>query len=363
MLERIELPRSQDSRNENESFTWYNLSNPNVEEILDCHKRWAIPVDYMSVVLDPHEISRADGLDQEGLEEAIMLGLLYPINELDQVKNPLTSAIVNQETNNNTKIKKESKSKTYIQDSGTYSVRLLSIIWKPGLLLTVTQRQLNIASLLTDRRRPDFHGEAKFSEEDMSRLEPVLHFDTPEDIIALLIWEINRQFIQASRILEQRRERVQLMLAHSGKTEVLMAISQLQESLVRFETAADENREVIKRLSSFKAFQRNERQLEWMQDILTESHQAEKMIGQEAKMLKQLNETFAAIISNNLNVTMKILTSLTIIITVPMIIAGMWGMNVALPLEDSPLAFTVLSVLSLVICVIVAYILKKKDLL
>ncbi len=347
MLEKIKLPPG-GQEDGNDGFIWYNLSNPSVDEILDCHQRWEIPVDYMSVVLDPHEIPRTDGLKRENPEAAAMLGLLYPINDADQMMHPLTNA---------------GKSKAYIQESGTYGVRLLSIIRKPGLLLTVTQRQLNIADLLTERRRPDYHGESSLSEAEMTALEPKLRFNTPEDIIALLIWEINRQFIAACRILEQRRERIQKQLAHSGKTEVLMAISQLQESLVRFETAVNENRSVIEQLPGFYAFQHYEHAPEWMQDILTESHQAEMMIGQESKMLQQLNESYSAIISNNLNVTMKILTSLTIIITIPTIIAGLWGMNVALPLDDRPSAFTILCLMSLAICLIVAYILKKKDLL
>lgn len=363
MLERIDFAKTVKVSEDADGFSWFNLSNPSVDEILECNRRWNIPLDFMSVVLDSHEISRAEGLDRQTPDQAIMLGLLYPINDFSDPAISSTPDLPNDPGDRFTKVKKEKKKRHLIQESGTYSVRLLSIIWLPGLLLTVTPRQLNIDELLTERRQPDFHGGSDFSEADLARLEPELFFESPEDIIALLIWEINRQFIQATRILEQRREHLQRLLAHSGKTEILMAISQLQESLVRFETAADENREVIMKLADFEPFALGERQSEWLNDILTESHQAEKMIGQEAKMLQQLNETFSAIISNNLNVTMKILTSLTIIITIPTIIGGLWGMNVALPFEDMALAFWILIALSLFICLVVTYILHKKDLL
>ena len=50
-------------------------------------------------------------------------------------------------------------------------------------------------------------------------------------------------------------------------------------------------------------------------------------------------DAFASIISNNLNIVMKILTSLTVVLAVPSIIASLWGMNVNVPLQDSPAAF------------------------
>ena len=141
-----------------------------------------------------------------------------------------------------------------------------------------------------------------------------------------------------------------------------MAISQLQESLVRFEIALEENDKVIAAISQTEAFNKNEDLREWQRDIQIESHQAKKMVIQEARMLNQLNNTFSSIISNNLNVTMKILTSLTIILTVPTIISGLWGMNVSLPFENNPVGFWIVILLTTALSLGIAYLLNRKDL-
>ena len=358
MLERIHPPNTsrndRTSSSETESFRWFHLSAPTVDEILSCHERFGIPINYMSQVLDPHEVPRTAGLDQTKLRDPVLISLLYPARaERPQAVEP--------ELGRGPFRRKQKQ--IYLQESGTYTCRLLQIVRTGDLLLTVSERPLNLDDLFTERRRPDHYPEGKHNEDDLSRLEPLLTYDTPEAIIQLLIWEINRRFIRDTRVLEERRRRIESLMAHSGKTELLMAISQLQESLVRFQTATAVNRDVLGAIKNAKFMPQELQQVTWLDDLLIEAKQAEIMVSGEASMLEQLNESFSAIISNNLNVTMKMLTSLTFIITIPTIIGGLWGMNVALPISGNPQAFWILLALSGVLCLVLAYILKRKDLL
>jgi len=71
-------------------------------------------------------------------------------------------------------------------------------------------------------------------------------------------------------------------------------------------------------------------------------------------------DAFAAIISNNLNVVMKFLAAVTVVLIIPTVISTFYGMNVRLPLEDSPSAFLVLVGVSLLTSVIVGVIFWKK---
>lgn len=87
------------------------------------------------------------------------------------------------------------------------------------------------------------------------------------------------------------------------------------------------------------------------------------MADQTNKMLKQFDSTFSSIIQNNLNVIMKVLTSLTIIITIPTIISGYWGMNVGLPFKDHSLAFFFTLLLTILLMVVAIVLLRRKDLL
>ena len=70
---------------------------------------------------------------------------------------------------------------------------------------------------------------------------------------------------------------------------------------------------------------------------------------------------FASVISNNLNIVMKVLASVTILMAIPTIIGGIFGMNVALPLQDNPNGFQIIMILTLLLTGLAAFILYKKD--
>ena len=87
------------------------------------------------------------------------------------------------------------------------------------------------------------------------------------------------------------------------------------------------------------------------------------MMYQSREMTQVLGDAFTGIISNNLNIVMKILTSLTIIVTIPTITAGIWGMNVALPFADHQKGFWIVMGITVLLCIISAWWLRKKDLI
>ena len=100
-----------------------------------------------------------------------------------------------------------------------------------------------------------------------------------------------------------------------------------------------------------------------MHDILIETKQAMTSANIHLKFANQMNDTFSAVVSNNQNNIMKILTSLTIVLTIPTIVSGLYGMNVSLPIENRADAFWILLAVTLVICYLTIRYLKKKGLL
>ena len=74
-------------------------------------------------------------------------------------------------------------------------------------------------------------------------------------------------------------------------------------------------------------------------------------------------EAYASIISNNLNVVMKILTSITIIIAIPTLIASFWGMNVPVPFQDNQFGFIIMIIISALLAIFATVCLKKKNML
>ena len=80
-------------------------------------------------------------------------------------------------------------------------------------------------------------------------------------------------------------------------------------------------------------------------------------------ILNGTRELFSSVIDNSLNNVMKVLTSVTIILSIPTITSGLWGMNTSsLPLVDSPYGFEIICGLTALLCAIVVLILRKKDL-
>ena len=100
-----------------------------------------------------------------------------------------------------------------------------------------------------------------------------------------------------------------------------------------------------------------------LEDAIIENRQAIEMSKTYSDILTSTMDAYSSIISNNLNGVMKFLTSLTILISVPTLIASIWGMNVELPFEKTPYGFGILMVISVVIA-FGAYIwLKRKDMI
>lgn len=98
-----------------------------------------------------------------------------------------------------------------------------------------------------------------------------------------------------------------------------------------------------------------------LDDVDIEHRQAKDRVDIAGNLLSNMMDAFASIISNNLNVVMKLLTSLTIVLIVSTLIATFYGMNVPLPFEKSPWAFPVIVAASVFAAVGVAFVFWKKD--
>lgn len=170
----------------------------------------------------------------------------------------------------------------------------------------------------------------------------VLDPQAPMRGILKLLLEVAEEFMASVRDIEERVDRLEDKLAYSQKNEEVFRLLRLQKALINIETALGSNSLMLERLQKEPQLDLSDEEKELLEDVLVEQRQALSMTKVLAGELASTVDAFASIISNNLNVAMKVLTSLTIIVTLPAIVAGLWGMNVALPLEKSPAAFWIL---------------------
>lgn len=179
---------------------------------------------------------------------------------------------------------------------------------------------------------------------------------------------LHLMFVMANRFLADLRElnkavdSLEDRLQTSLRNRELLELLKVQKSLVYFTTALKSNQLAIQHLQKMQLFQRYSDDQELLEDVLTEVEQAIEMTNISSSILSQMMGAFAAIISNNLNAVMKVLASVTIVVSLPTMISSFFGMNVLLPLEaQHPIAFTGILGVAVAVSVSVLAFLWRKD--
>lgn len=98
-----------------------------------------------------------------------------------------------------------------------------------------------------------------------------------------------------------------------------------------------------------------------LEEVIIENKQAIEMANIYSNILSGTMDAFASIISNNLNIVMKFLASITIVLSIPTVISGLFGMNVPVPFGEHPYGFYIVILIISGISALVTYILAKKD--
>ncbi|WP_212005344.1 magnesium transporter CorA family protein [Chitinophaga sp. HK235] len=203
-----------------------------------------------------------------------------------------------------------------------------------------------------------------FDNAAIKRFLDTFHNRSPEkkNMMVLKIFEkVVVNFLNHLKEINQRRNMLEAKLYDSNRNEELLAIMRIQKSLVYFVTALRSNELLLMKLERTNFLGLNEDEKEFLHDLIVDTSQALEMANIYTNILSSTMDAFASIISNNLNVVMKRLTSITIILTFPMLVASIYGMNVDLPFQHSIHAFYIPIILSIVISVIISmYFMKKK---
>ena len=147
------------------------------------------------------------------------------------------------------------------------------------------------------------------------------------------------------------------------KNRDLIQLLNLQNSLIYITTSLKSNEIVMEKTLRGKIIKMYEEDEDILEDAIIENRQAIEMSKTYSDILTSTMDAYSSIISNNLNGVMKFLTSLTILISVPTLIASIWGMNVDLPFERSEYGFIILTIISVAVALIAFVWLKKKDMI
>ncbi|HUF00294.1 MAG TPA: magnesium transporter CorA family protein [Anaerolineales bacterium] len=173
--------------------------------------------------------------------------------------------------------------------------------------------------------------------------------------------ETATRYLTHLREINRMTEAIEDQLQKSTRNREVLELLKYQKSLTYFSTALRSNEVMMERVQRTQIFNYYEDDQDLLEDVLTENQQAIQMTSIATELLAAMMDAFASIISNNLNAVMKILAVITIIISLPTIVASFYGMNVDLPFQTHPLAFWLTVGISAVFISIAAMIFNKRD--
>jgi magnesium transporter len=170
-----------------------------------------------------------------------------------------------------------------------------------------------------------------------------------------------QRYLYHLNAIEKGIEQLEDRLQKTPRNREVLELLKYQKSLVYFTSALRSNELMLERLQRSQLFKMYPDDEDLLDDVLIEVRQAIEMTGIANNILTQTVDAFGSIISNNLNVVVKLLTAMTIILTVPMLVASVYGMNVDLPFDDLQHAFWIVMGIGLGVSSLVVYIFWKRN--
>ena len=185
-------------------------------------------------------------------------------------------------------------------------------------------------------------------------------------VVYQILYRAATMYQQELRLIDRRRQEIEKNLTGTLRDSDLMELHGLESTLVYFATSLRANSTVLDRLTRYKRLEQYPDDMELLDDVIVEIRQAIEMTSIYRDDIKGTRELFSSILDNRLNNAMKYLTSVTLLMAVPTVISGLYGMNVdidGMPFSGSDYGFVIVCLLTLAICGIAAWVLHKKHML
>ncbi|BAK47743.1 MAG TPA: magnesium transporter CorA family protein [Lachnospiraceae bacterium] len=294
---------------ESQPGAWIMLTNPTVEELQTVAMNYGIDIADVRAALDDEESSRID------LEDGYTLILVdIPTAE----------------------IRHESRSYTTIP---------LGILLTGNNIITVCTEETPILQHFIERRVREFSTKKKMR------------------FVYQILFRTAASYQSALRIIDKKRTEIEEDVGQKTDDKDLIELHELESTLVYFATSLRANGVVLDRLSRYKRLEQFPEDMELLEDVIVENRQAVEMTSIYRDILNGTRELMSSLMDNRLNNVMKYLTSLTIVLAIPTIISGLFGMNVPIPMEKSVFGFLAICVGTFVICIVVMGVLRRKRML
>ena len=277
-----------------EKGCWVHLHNPTREEIDGLNARFHLDPSYLQAALDEEESAR---IERDGDQTLIIVDIPYIDSE---------------------------------ETSVAYTTIPMGIIMVDDVIITVSTRE---STVITD-----------FTEE---RIRGFWTFKRTRFLLQILQRTASRYLTYLKQI-DKSSQFVQKRLEKDMRNQELLQMMKLEKSLVFFSTSLKGNEMVMERMLRTEMLRKYPEDSELLEDVIIENKQAMEMCSIYRNIISSTMDAFASIISNNLNIVMKILTSLTVVLSIPTLFASLWGMNVGVPFQNNPYGFWIVIGITLI---------------
>lgn len=290
---------------------WVNMVNPTMSEGENIAKELDIDIQDLLAALDEEESSRVE------LEDGYTLILVdIPATEIRHEKE-------------------------------AYTTIPLGIILTQDVIITVCTEETPVLQAFIHGRVKEFSTKKK------------LRF------VYQVLFRVATLYQSHLRIIDKKRTEIEERIDDDTEDVDLIDLHALESTLVYFATSLRANSVVLDRLTRYKRLEQYPEDKDLLGDVIVENQQAIEMTSIYKDVINGTRELMSSVLDNRLNNVMKTLTSITLVMGIPTMISGLYGMNVAskgMPLATAPYGFAVICGIILLLCVLILLFLRKKRL-
>ena len=296
-----------------EPDVWVNLISPNMDELTEAAEYYEIDIADLRAALDEEESSRVQ------IEDGYTL-ILVDI-PLEEIRN----------------------------DQRAYTTIPLGILLVQDAILTVCGEDTVILNYFYNNRMRGFSTKKKMR------------------FVYQILLRTTNLYQALLRVIDKKRSEIEKRVGtETTEDKDLINLHELETNLVYFATSLSANKVVLDRLTRYERIKQYPEDKELLDDVIVENRQAIEMTNIYRDIIHGARELVSTIINNRLNNVMKFLTSITLVMAIPTIISGIYGMNVSgkwMPLSETPHGFAIICVMTGAICVLALLVLKKRKML
>lgn len=297
--------------NKIEKGCWINLIDPSEGEINNIVNSIGVNEDFVKYALDIEERARIDVEDNQTL---IIIDI------------PIV----------------ESKRKEIKSDFSTIPLGIIAV--NDDYFITICSQNIDILKEFYDSKIKDFYTYKKTR------------------FTLQILYKVATYYLVYLKKINKETDKAESKLQTDLKNEELMKLLSLEKSLVYFTTSLKSNELVMERLLRGNYLKLYEDDKDYLEDAIIENKQAIEMVTITREILNGTTNTYASVISNNMNVVMKFLAAVTIVFSIPTIVSGIWGMNVnGILFANNQYGFLIVIGTSIILAILAYIWLKKKD--